>query len=216
FAVGLILIRRIAAEAHVDLDPDCVLFGQLADAALDRTWTGGLAGLLPGGYVPRAAGILGLILLINVGFVVGLFKELRITAFDPALADTLGMRSGLMHYATMTLVAMTSVAAFEAGGSILVVALLIVPPATAFMLTRRRVVMVLVSVLVAIGAAVVGHVLSTTVPGMYGHNGFNTAGMIDVVAGAFFAIVLVLEPHGGLAVSAVRSWRLSVRVEEED
>src|SRR5687768_3751199 len=186
FAVGLILIRRVADDARIDLDPDCVLFGQLADAALDRTWVSGLAGLFPGGYVPRPALVLGIMLAINAVFVVSLFKELRITAFDPSLADTLGIRTNVIHYATMTLVAMTAVAAFEAVGSILVVALLIAPPATAFLLTRRLGVMVVASVLLAFAAAVLGHVLSTTLPAGYGHDGFNTAGMIAVVAGAMF------------------------------
>lgn len=216
FAVGLILIRRVADDAHIDLDPDCVLFGQLADAALDRTWVSGLAGMLPGGYVPRSALVLGIMLAINTVFVIALFKELRVTAFDPALADTLGIRSGFMHYATMTLVAMTSVAAFEAVGSILVVALLIIPAATAFLLTRRLSLMVAASVLIALVAAVAGHLLSTTLPARYGHDGFNTAGMIAVTAGFLFGGVLVLEPQRGILATLARRWKTAVRIAEED
>lgn len=216
FAVGLILIRRVADAAHVDLDPKCVLFGQLADAALDRTWVSGLAGIFPGGYVPASALVLGIMLAINLVFVIGLFKELRITAFDPALADTLGIRSSVMHYATMALVAMTAVAAFEAVGSILVVALLIVPPATAFLLTRRLGVMVALSVVLAIGAAVLGHLFSTTIPGRFGQEGFNTAGMIAVVAGAFFGGVLIVEPNRGVLAYSIRRWNAAVRIAQED
>lgn len=216
FAVGLILIRRVADEAHIDLDPDCVLFGQLADAALDRSWVSGLASFFPGGYVPRSALVLGVMLLVNLGFVVGLFKELRITAFDPALADTLGIRSGLMHYATMTLVAMTAVAAFESVGSILVVALLIVPPATAFLVTRRLGVMVLLSATFAFVAAALGHMASTTIPARFAHDGFNPAGMIAVVAGLMFAGVLFFEPQRGVLTHAIRRWNAAVRVAEED
>ena len=209
FAVGLILIRQVVDQAKIDLDPGCVLFGDLAAAP------GELASLF-GWHIPRAAIVLGLMLVLNTVFVVGLFKELRITAFDPGLADTLGIKSGFMHYATMALVAMTAVAAFEAVGSILVVALLIVPPATAYLLTRRLGVMVVLSVLLAMAAAALGHIFSTTIPARFGHNGFNTAGMIAVVAGALFGGVLVLEPQHGVLGYAIRRWRLALRVAEED
>ena len=65
------------------------------------------------------------------------WKELKITSFDPALATTMGLRSGLIHYLLMAMVAGTTVASFEAVGSILVIAMLIVPGATAHLLTDR-------------------------------------------------------------------------------
>lgn len=209
FAIGLILIRRVADTAKVDLDASCVLFGELAAAPGELSSFMGLA-------VPRAAVVLGLMLAVNLLFVVGLFKELRITAFDPGLADTLGIRSNVMHYASMALVAMTAVAAFEAVGSILVVALLIVPPATAYLLTRRLGVMVVLSAVLAILAAVLGHLFSVTIPQQLDHNGFNTAGMIALVAGVIFGGVLVVEPQQGVLAQLLRRWKIAVRTAEED
>ena len=104
FALGLILIRQ--AADHVDLDPGCVLYGAIELTPLD-VYT------LFGWEVPRAALTNGLMLLINVGFVLVFFKELRITSFDPALATTMGISAGLMHYVLMGLVAATTIAAFE-------------------------------------------------------------------------------------------------------
>lgn len=220
FALGLVMMRQAADTRHIDLDPDCVLFGQLASAALERTivadWLGTI-GL--GGYAPRAALVLAAVFVVNALFVGLLFKELRITAFDPGLADTLGIRSGFMHYATMTLVAVTSVAAFESVGSILVVALLIAPAATAFLLTQRLGVMIWLSTLLGAVAAIVAHLLSTTLPELVDDTGqfaTNGAGMTATVAGVIFALVVVFEPRRGVAGRAARRGARSLRVAEED
>ncbi|MEL7237799.1 MAG: iron chelate uptake ABC transporter family permease subunit [Planctomycetota bacterium] len=210
FAIGLVMIRQIADTQHIDLDPDCVLFGQLAQAPLHTS-------NVFGWVVPRAAVVLGVMLILNTLFVGALFKELRITAFDPQLADTLGIKSGVMHYATMTLVAMTSVAAFESVGSILVVALLVAPPAAASLVANRLSTLVLLSVLLAIACGVLGHVLSTTVPEMIAPSlQTNGAGMTAVVAGLIFLAIMLLEPRRGVAARQVRRWKLALRIAEED
>ena len=51
-----------------------------------------------------------------------------------------------MHYLLMTIVAVTTVAAFEAVGSIIVIAMLIVPPATALLLTSRLLIVIFLAV----------------------------------------------------------------------
>ena len=94
-----------------------------------------------GWMVPRAAVVLFIVLLIDIAAIAILFKELRITSFDPAMADTVGFNPWICQYILMSLVAVTAVAAFEVVGSILVVAMIIVPPATAYLLTDRLLVM---------------------------------------------------------------------------
>ena len=210
FAVGLVFIRFVADTNHIDLDPDCVLFGQLAQAPLHTTD-------LLGWIVPRAAVVLAIMLVVNALFVGLLFKELRITAFDPQLADTLGIKSSVMHYATMTLVAMTAVAAFESVGSILVVALLIAPPAAASLVANRLGTLVLGSLAFAVAAAVLGHLLSTTLPSLAAESWqTNGAGMTAVVAGLLFAAVLLAEPRRGVIARWQRRRRLALRIAEED
>lgn len=184
FALGLVLI--VQAADHVDLDPGCVLYGAIELTPLDIGATFTLLGHLI--EVPRAALVLGLTALINLGFILCLFKELRITAFDPALADTLGFRSGLMHYLLMILVAITTVASFEAVGSILVIAMLIVPAATAYLLTQRLGTMLALSAMIGTISAGLGHLGAITAPRWFGFEDTSTSGMMAVVAGLLFAI----------------------------
>ncbi|WP_052326678.1 metal ABC transporter permease [Deinococcus peraridilitoris] len=99
---------------------------------------------------------MGSVALLNLWFVASFYKELKLSTFDPGLAAALGFAPGVLHYALMGLVSVTTVAAFDAVGAILVVAFMIVPGATAYLLTRRLPVMLLLSVLTGAGASVLG------------------------------------------------------------
>lgn len=196
FALGLILI--VQGADHVDLDPGCVLYGAIELTPLDVVWTFSAFGTLV--EVPRAAVVLGATLLLNALFIVFCFKEMRITAFDPALADTLGFRSSLMHYLLMVLVAITTVASFEAVGSILVIAMLVVPAATACLLTRSLRTMLFLSALIGILCALLGHISAITVPRWFGYADTSTSGMMAVVSGLLFALAAI----GSAALRALR------------
>lgn len=189
FALGLLLIVR--AADHVDLDPGCVLYGAIELTPLDTVpvpWIG------PGTVdVPRAVLVVGSAFLINLLFVLLLFKELRLSSFDPALATTVGVNATLMHYLLMTIVALTTVAAFEAVGSIIVIAMLIVPPAIAFLLTRRLAVMVILSVGLALLSAILGHVGAMTLPSLFGFEDTTTSGMMAAAAGFLFLLVWMIQ-----------------------
>ncbi len=180
FAIGLVLIVR--AADHVDLDPGCVLYGSLEFSAP----------IVPG-EVPRAAIVNGAVLLLNIAVIALLYKELRLSAFDPALADTLGFSSNLLHYLLMTLVAVTTVAAFESVGSIIVIAMLIVPAATAQLVTRRLLPMLLVASAVAVLSAVLGHLGALTVPPLFGFSGTTTSGMMAFAAGLIFTVAWLVS-----------------------
>jgi len=207
FAVGLILIVR-AADA-VDLDPGCVLYGAIELIPLDTRPVLGFS-------VPRAVVGLGAVLLVNTMFTVLLYKELKITSFDPALATTLGISAPVMHYLLMTLVAVTTVASFESVGSILVIAMLIVPAAAAHLLTDRLSTMLFVSVIIATLSAVFGHVAAITVPTWLGFSDTNTAGMMAVVVGLVFAAAMLLAPRHGVLSKAIHRLSLSLRIARED
>lgn len=194
FALGLILI--VQAADHVDLDPGCVLYGAIELTPLDVVWRPEIFGYTL--EVPRAALVLSSVLLLNLLFVVFFFKELRIASFDPELSTTVGISASWMHYLLMTLVAITTVAAFEAVGSIIVIAMLIVPAAAAHLLTDRLVTMVVLSVVLALLAAGLGHVAALTVPAWFGFESTSTSGMMAVVAGLIFAVVLLFAPRYGL------------------
>jgi len=207
FALGLILIRR--AADHVDLDPGCVLYGAIELTPLDVT-------TLLGMEIPQAAVTNAAVLAVNLVFVLLFYKELKITAFDPALATTMGINAGVMHYALMTLVAVTTIAAFESVGSILVIAMLIIPGATAHLLTDRLSVLLVLSLVIAALCAVSGHIAAITVPVWFGFRDTSTAGMMATVAGLIFLAVFFLAPRYGLLGRILRRGMLSLGIVRED
>lgn len=188
FAIGLILIRTVGD--HVDLDPGCVLYGNI-----------NYVGLQALSEFPDVTRNLIIVAALDCAFVCFFYKELKICAFDPQLASSLGMRASLMHYALMVMVALTTVASFEAVGSILVIAMLIVPAAAASLLTDRLGRMILISIGLSLAAAAAGQVLSTTGFGWLGlspDTGIETSALIVVILGCIMAGVLLVSPEHGL------------------
>lgn len=200
FALGLLLI--VQAADHVDLDPSCVLYGAIELTPLDVVYRPEIFGGTL--QVPRAAIVLAAVLLLNLGFIVAFYKELKISSFDSELATTMGINANLMHYLLMTLVAVTTVAAFEAVGSIIVIAMLIVPPATAHLLTDRLWLMIVLSVVLAVLAAVLGHISALIVPTWFGFADTSTSGMMAVVTGVLFSVVFMFAPKYGVLTKRFR------------
>lgn len=207
FALGLVMI--VQAADHVDLDPGCVLYGAIESTPFD-TW------VFAGQEIPRVVLILSAVLVINLLFVVVFFKELKVTSFDPAFADNMGMPADVMHYLLMTLVAVTSVACFESVGNILVVAMLVVPPAAAYLLTDRLWVMILLSTVIAAFSAVLGHVSAIVVPNWFGFGSTTTASMMAAAAGVIFLVVALFAPQHGVIVKSVRQRLLGWQILAED
>lgn len=217
FALGVLLIER-AAVRHVDLDADCVLHGQLETLV----WYGApdsLSGLFTRSTLdalPRQVVTLAVMALAAIVFVVVLFKELRIAAFDPALATTQGFHAGVLHYVLMVFVAAATVASFEAVGSILVIAMLICPAATARLVTDRLAAQLLWSAVFAAVASVGGYVAASAVPAMWGAEPVNAAGSMTLVAGALLAGLIFASPRHGIVMRVVRRRRLAENVATDD
>lgn len=183
FAIGVILISRNAA--NIDLDLDCVLFGEIAYVQWDT--------LIINGYDmgPAAVWFLGITLLIVLA-VIGLFyKQFKICAFDPALAAALGIPVALFHYLLMGLVSLSTVASFESVGAILVVGMLIVPAATAYLLTDRLSLMLLYSVLVGALSSAGGYYFAKWLDA-------SIAGSMITAAGLLFLLAFLFSPLHGL------------------
>ncbi|MEM7167748.1 MAG: metal ABC transporter permease [Planctomycetota bacterium] len=200
FSIGVILITLY--HSQVDLDPGCVLYGQLEASAIDTR-------PLFGVELPRQLPPLLVVLAAVVLFLVAFWKELKITSFDPAMATTLGMSAGVIHYLLMTMVACTTVACFEAVGSILVIAMLIVPGATAHLLTDRLGPFVVTALVVSWIAAVGGYLGADALD-------LNAAGSITVALGIVFFVVAIAAPKHGIAVRWLRTALLSLRIAQED
>jgi manganese/zinc/iron transport system permease protein len=109
----------------------------------------------------------------------------------------------------MAIVAMTTVASFEAVGSILVVAMLIVPPATAQLLSDRLGRMVLLACLFAVLSAVLGYWLAA-------HWNVEPAGTMAVVAGAMYGLAVLFAPRYGIVSALVRNLQTALRILRED
>jgi manganese/zinc/iron transport system permease protein len=184
FALGLVLIR-VAAD-HVDLDPSCVLYGAIELAVID------------GGAIPQVVWLSGGILVLNLGLTLIFYKELRLAAFDPRFAETVGIPSGVLQYGLTVTTAITTVVAFESVGSILVIAMLIVPGATALLLSHRVGGVLGISLLLAAASAIGGHIAAISVAPAFlaqltGHTeigALSSAGMMAACAGFIFFVVL--------------------------
>jgi len=200
FALGVVMISRNLRQ--VDLDVNCVLMGQLE---LVPHQTSLMYGIEVPDMIPRLA----LVFLGVCAFVLLCWKELKIASFDPALATAMGISATLFHYLLMATTATVTVASFEAVGSILVIAMLIVPPAAAHLLTTRLRNMMLVSALLALGAAVGGILAARFFNANY-------AGMMSVVAGVEFGLAVLFAPHTGVVQRMIRSVKLRFRIVAED
>lgn len=217
FALGVLLIEQ-ASIPGVDLDPDCVLYGELSTIFWipPNTWAEFLT-LDTLVLVPRQVVTLFVMAILATGFVVILFKELRLAAFDPALATAQGFHAGFMHFLLMLFVAAATVASFEAVGSILVIAMLICPAATARLLTDSLRPQIVVSVCVAGVAAVLGYLGANALPAAMGRSwSLNSAGMMTVAVGALFLAGVLFAPRHGVIGRWLRLRRLAGAVAMED
>lgn len=193
FALGVVLINLFAGQA--DLDPGCVLYGNIETFIVDR------AGIRPMGV------ILGLIVLGLVIF----YRPLLVSTFDPLLAQSLGMRVNVIHYTLMAVLSLTVVTSFEAVGSILAVALLIIPGATARLWTDRMPPMLLLAGVQGIVSTILGYWLSH-------HAVLDTSASGAICVGSFLLFMLswLMAPRHGLLVRAVIRRRLRQTVETEN
>lgn len=208
FALGLLLIRLFADTAHID--PDCVLYGLVE---LSYVGVG----------VPEAAIVNGGMLVVNLLLVLLFFKELRISAFDPALATSLGIPARVMHYGLMASTAVTLVAAFESVGAILVIAMLITPAATAHLLTDKLWKMIPLAMAIAALTALLGHAMAIVAPPLvFTALGYpevkdaSSAGMMAVCGGLMFALAMIAAPRYGLLSRGVQRASLGLKIAAED
>ena len=208
FAIGLILLRKFADG--VDLDADCVLNGMLEASMLDTV-------TFLGATVPSILPTLVGVLLVNISVVVVLYKELKISSFDPQLATTMGINARALHYLLMALTAVTTVAAFEAVGPILVIAMLVVPAAAAYLLTDKLPWMIALSLVIAALSAPLGHLGALTMPRLFGvHAATTSSGMMATAAGVLFLLVMFLSPTHGVLAKLRRQSLLRKRIVRED
>jgi len=184
FAIGVILISVFAGQ--VDLDQECVLYGEIGSVPLEESTMIGGHAIGPAALVRMAGVLAGTIFLIVL-----FYKELLVSSFDPGLASSMGISATVMHYGLMSWLSVVVVSAFESVGAILVIAMLILPGATARLLSNRLGVMMVLTVVHCAIASLVGVHLA------YWLN-CSMAAAIVVAATALFVIAWLFSPTQGL------------------
>ena len=193
FALAVVLITKFARNVH--LDTDIVLMGEVIIAPLNRVEFIGMS-------LPKALVQMGILLLINLLFVIIFFKELKITTFDRGFAKLAGFSSVALFYALMTLSSLTAVTAFDAVGAILVVSFLITPGAAAYLISKDLKVMIVISVGYAVINSGIGYVLSLLM-------NVSMSGMTAVAAGVTFLLTFLFNREGLITAIFIRLQRKS-------
>ena len=139
FALGLIMLSSFAS---VNVNIEDLLLGQVLGVSQTDV------------YVSLA-----LTALVLVGLY-AFHPQLVYTTFDEIGASVIGIKTGLIEYVLLALLALVIVIGIQAAGIVLVMAMLITPAATAYLLARRFVGMMVIGAIVGATSAVVGLYLS--------------------------------------------------------
>ncbi|MCL3881232.1 metal ABC transporter permease [Marivita sp. GX14005] len=138
FAVGIVLYVSIETNAHLDH----ILFGNMLGVEAYELWTAGVISALVSS-----------VLVLK-------WKDLLLHSFDPAQAQASGLSVSLLHYGLLATLSLAIVATLSAAGLILAIGLLIAPGAIAFLLVRKFSTMLWLSVIINMGAMLLGTYLS--------------------------------------------------------
>ena len=191
FAVGVILISVFADE--VDLDAECVLYGELGFIPLqDIAYFGEIV------IGPEPVVRMAIIALIAIVLLFAFFKEMIVTSFDSGLAASLGINPTRYQYGLTLFLSIVIVSSFESVGVVLVIAMIIFPGATALMLTDRLPIALAISTVISGAYSLLGFHLATWLNA-------SIAGGMTVIAGIAFGIVWAFAPQRGLIATLVRN-----------
>lgn len=188
FAIGVILISTSVGNVHLDVKH--ALMGEIAFIPWNTV-------SLLGFDIPVATLTLAIVLFIVLIFILAFYKEWKITAFDPALALSLGLPVVFLHYLFMGLVSITTVASFDAVGAIMVVAMLVTPAAAAYLWTERLSVMIGLSASFGAISAIAGYYVALWLNS-------SISGAMAMMTGVVFLISFVGSPSHGLISKWIR------------
>ena len=168
FALGLVMLSR---AANVNVDIEDLLLGQVLGVSQTDVFVS-----------------LGLAALVMVGLY-AFHRQLVYTTFDPVGAKVVGIKTRLVEYVLLTLLALVIVIGIQAAGIVLVMAMLITPAATAYLLARRFVGIMVIGALIGAVSAVAGLYLSF-------HANLPSGPAMALVATGIFALVAAVKRNG--------------------
>jgi manganese/zinc/iron transport system permease protein len=196
FAFGVLLLEQ-SDTSTVHLDVQHALYGNLESliwfAAEDWSSLIDPAALAE---LPPELGRIALVTVIIIAAMALFWRPLKISTFDEAFADAVGIPTGVLSFGLVVAAAIAAVAAFDAVGSIIVIAMFICPPAAARLMTSRLERQIAWSVLFATLSAILGYVFAGYGPLWFGaENAVSAAGMIATVSGIILGLACLFGPH---------------------
>ena len=189
FSIGVILIATSVGNVHLDVEH--ALMGEISFIP----WN--LVEVPVIGEIPSATLLLLIVTIIVIVVITLFYKEWKLTTFDPALAISLGIPVLFMHYIFMTLVSVTTVAAFDAVGAIMVVAMLITPAAAANLWTDRLLRMFIISAVFGVSSSCIGYTMAIWL-------NTSISGSMAFATGLIFIVSYFLAPKHGRISKWVR------------
>lgn len=181
FSIGVVLLRLFASR--VDLDPDCVLFGNLETAIHGERFT------LMGMEFPSVVATSGGAALLAVLTVAAIYHRLLCTSFDPSLATLTRQSPAATQSLLLAIIAAIVVASFQIVGAVMSVALLVLPAATALQLSGKLPTVLKLVALHAILSAVGGLYLASQVNCNFGAAVVLCGAVWFVIAAIFRGII---------------------------
>ncbi|MDV3168095.1 MAG: metal ABC transporter permease [Candidatus Phytoplasma stylosanthis] len=179
FSIAIIIISTKIRGIHID--SDAVFLGNIELTNISQLYK-----IIP-------------IFILNILFVVFIYKELKISIFDPSLSNILGFSTVLINYLLMTLVSVTVVISFDVVGSVMSIICMIGPASTAILLTKKLWSCWLLSLWIAFISVCLGYYL-----GIY--LDLPVSGIISVVILVIFLIILCFEPKNGIFKKIIRNY----------
>ena len=139
FALGLVMLSK---ATNVNVNIEDLLLGQVLGVSQTDVYI--------------SLGLTGLVLVGLYAF----HRQLVYTTFDEVGASVVGIKTSLVEYVLLALLALVIVIGIQAAGIVLVMAMLITPAATAYLLARRFVGVMVIGAIVGAVSAVAGLYLS--------------------------------------------------------
>lgn len=188
FSIGVLIVSMELKNTH--FHAACIIDGNLALAALDQLEVNGRD------WGPRTLYVMGGLLAALLTVVILAYKEIKLSVFDAQLAKRLRLKPGLVEFVILSLISLTTVAAFEVAGSILVVALMVAPPAAAYLLTNRLSRLLVLATVTASISCFLGFYCALRMD-------TSPTGPIASAAGFVFLVTLAIAPKQGLVARII-------------
>jgi ABC-type Mn2+/Zn2+ transport system permease subunit len=169
FAFGLVLFTKVKSDLHLDH----ILFGNIL-------------GLEPGDLRDTL-----IVASITLATILALRRDLLLYCFDPGHARTIGLRTTVLYYLLLSLLAVTIVVSLKAVGIILVIAMLVTPGCIGYLLTDRFNRMLVIATASAVSSSFFGVYVSFFINA-------STGACIVLLQAGIFLVALVFAPKHGL------------------